>query len=693
MIFSILNNPDYGTIIGNTPSLLYTPLINFSANDTISFTVYDGSLIDTGYVFLKIHNPNIAPVAYAGEDLFTLQGMDIILDGSGSYDVNGDSLSFFWSSSDVINIVDSLSKNTSASIPYLTIETDTTLFITLKVYDGEIYSDPDTLKINISALTDNDLITELPLDSISIGTSIDIGITMPNNFVVDTINLRYSLGLDFETIAMETGSYERSGTVYNATIPSDKITTNGVAYYIYALDVKSNIFTTDTLNIPVKFDKGIISSSIQNSPLNEGIKKDKWYLISFPGIPDNSSTDLLETIFNQSSGEDSWRLYKVDGPNFYEPSFFQPGEGYWIKQLVEDNAFISIGSGETADLTGQSLFLDPGWNVISSPYLFPVTLNYDPLFFSQIYAYGDDNGEGWLDTNTTKLHPWAGYAIFNRTEKVQELILDPLGSGSNNYQTNNYNDGNGWALKFSTSNGMYSDNSNYIGRRSDALNMQDNNDLPEQPDLKNDLRLFSSQVLRSLDTLHLSKDFRKLDHSSQVWNLFLKQPDNQESIHLTFENYGNNNQELWLLDLFSKKKTKLLFQDNKKISINIPNYNGYISKLKIISAMPDSIQKEIDDILASLPLKFSLGNNYPNPFNPSTIIPFELIKPSFVSINVYDLLGRKVRELVNNYENMGKHSILWDGSNDLGLKVSSGVYIVKMKADKFFAIKKVILIR
>ena len=178
--FMILNNPEYGFLIGNAPTIGYIPSVNFTVNDTFSFVVSDGVLLDTGYVFLNIFNPNVAPNADAGEDIFALQGMEIVLDGSGSFDSNGDSLSYFWTSSNIINLVDSLSKNTIAEIPYIDINSDTVVYVALRVYDGQIFSNTDTINIFISALTDDDFIADIPLDSVVAGTDVDVGISLPD---------------------------------------------------------------------------------------------------------------------------------------------------------------------------------------------------------------------------------------------------------------------------------------------------------------------------------------------------------------------------------------------------------------------------------------------------------------------------------------------------------------------------------
>lgn len=79
------------------------------------------------------------------------------------------------------------------------------------------------------------------------------------------------------------------------------------------------------------------------------------------------------------------------------------------------------------------------------------------------------------------------------------------------------------------------------------------------------------------------------------------------------------------------------------------------------------------------PSEFNLSQNYPNPFNQSTKIDFLLEHPGFTRLMVYNLLGRKVRTLVEENLSSGYKSVLWDGKNDSGDNVSSGIYFYRIK--------------
>jgi photosystem II stability/assembly factor-like uncharacterized protein len=86
--------------------------------------------------------------------------------------------------------------------------------------------------------------------------------------------------------------------------------------------------------------------------------------------------------------------------------------------------------------------------------------------------------------------------------------------------------------------------------------------------------------------------------------------------------------------------------------------------------------------------EFSLGQNFPNPFNPKTSISFNLPKDCFVTLTVYDLLGREVKSIVNEYRKAGNYNVEFDGSN-----LASGIYIYKIITENFVDSKKMILVK
>ncbi|MCZ6777188.1 MAG: T9SS type A sorting domain-containing protein, partial [Ignavibacteria bacterium] len=94
-----------------------------------------------------------------------------------------------------------------------------------------------------------------------------------------------------------------------------------------------------------------------------------------------------------------------------------------------------------------------------------------------------------------------------------------------------------------------------------------------------------------------------------------------------------------------------------------------------------------------LPIEIAVSSNYPNPFNPTTTINYELPAASVVRLAIYNVLGQKVRTLVDEAMDAGSHKAIWDGRNDVGLPVVSGTYIYRFEAGGFVRTRKMVLVK
>ncbi len=94
-----------------------------------------------------------------------------------------------------------------------------------------------------------------------------------------------------------------------------------------------------------------------------------------------------------------------------------------------------------------------------------------------------------------------------------------------------------------------------------------------------------------------------------------------------------------------------------------------------------------------LPLRYALEQNYPNPFNPGTTIRFELRQHGRVSLTIYNMLGQKVKTLMEGVKPAGRHIITWNGTDDRGQAVPTGVYFYRMQAAGFDKVNKMLLLR
>jgi len=159
--------------------------------------------------------------------------------------------------------------------------------------------------------------------------------------------------------------------------------------------------------------------------------------------------------------------------------------------------------------------------------------------------------------------------------------------------------------------------------------------------------------------------------------------------------------------IFGKLRKTWLFSETSRAfyilrevadSVGLVFLSGEVGVAFILTgAIIDSVQYGVltDVILPMAPslAEPRLDQNYPNPFNPTTTLDFTLAHTAQVSLIVYDLLGTRVRTLVDGTRTPGRHIVQWPGTDDFGRSLSSGVYFALMRAGRFVACRKLLLLR
>lgn len=115
-------------------------------------------------------------------------------------------------------------------------------------------------------------------------------------------------------------------------------------------------------------------------------------------------------------------------------------------------------------------------------------------------------------------------------------------------------------------------------------------------------------------------------------------------------------------------------------------------KVYYYTIIANSVNAVVEDV-PNLPLMFRLYQSYPNPFNPSTIVEYDLPRKSNVNITVYNVLGQKVKTLVSCTKPAGQHSVEWDGMDNHGRPVTSGVYFYRIIAGEHTETRKMLLLK
>jgi hypothetical protein len=118
------------------------------------------------------------------------------------------------------------------------------------------------------------------------------------------------------------------------------------------------------------------------------------------------------------------------------------------------------------------------------------------------------------------------------------------------------------------------------------------------------------------------------------------------------------------------------------------NWQGNGSRVRLSELFSSSSSAD-----GALPTQYALGKNYLNPFNASTVIRYDLLKLSKVTITIYDMLGRRVNRLVDGEQLLGFHQTIWDGTNVQGKPVASSIYFYRIETADFTEAMKIVLLK
>ena len=130
-----------------------------------------------------------------------------------------------------------------------------------------------------------------------------------------------------------------------------------------------------------------------------------------------------------------------------------------------------------------------------------------------------------------------------------------------------------------------------------------------------------------------------------------------------------------------------------------PNGNGdYFVEVFFVNGCPTTSESYTFEFLTTsksklIPDQFFLYQNYPNPFNPITSISYDLEQDVFVNLSIFDMNGKIIKCLVNEFQNAGNHSLTWDGVNFAGKVVSAGIYLYVLQVGNTKQTKKMSFIK
>ena len=470
-------------------------------------------------------------------------------------------------------------------------------------------------------------------------------------------------------------------SIYEVSIADSLVTIKNFRAFIRGDDNMAYTGESNRLTPSVKYGENELTTMIDNSIYPNGIPSERWRMLSFPGSQDNPS------IAKPKQEGHVFYVWDLDDSTWIVPDSIYTGQAYWFKHIYENPVPFSSDSGMAIPLEPYTINLKNGWNMVGSPFAFPVEVSADPNEVSALYFFGDStNRDGW-SLQEYRMDPWAGYAVYTDLDSATvDLLPFPIEDEEN---SSNRIAEEGWTIVLSAESERYIDKTMVIGRHRNAKDVKDGMDIPLLPPVSKGL-----SVALSLDNgtrFDHSSDIRSTDQQNGVWSLSISSSNNPGPVQFSAAAEGSIAPEISVavLDI----QTRKIYTDILVNSFTIDERLSLAYELKFVAGDPAYVESMLLEILSQIPSEFALGQNYPNPFNPITRLDYLLPRRSDVSIRVYNMLGQEIITLLRQEQPYGKYSVSWNGLDKSGKQVASGVYFTELRAGSIRKTRKMLLLK
>ncbi len=417
-----------------------------------------------------------------------------------------------------------------------------------------------------------------------------------------------------------------------------------------------------------------------------------YRLVGFPGEASRNNIRLDQLLGGTQNVD--WVVYRDNGAaqNFFvafntnDPAFnLEVGRAFWVLKKgpwTVSNVSVPSAPLDTNNFT-VTIPLQRGWNILTNPYTIPVPWNdvralngiLDP-----IYGY---NG---AFTTSNVFTPYTGYYFFN-SESLATLKI-PYGSLSMSplsKPTIAQRDGE-WKVDMTFEAAGIVDNSMSFGALQDATPGHDRYEYRKPRGFGDIPSIVFRRPEWDREYSGFATDFRPPVEQLEVWEMEVSAPF-RETLKLTFDGIA---QVPAHLNVFLIDEQQAKYVDLRAESVYRFGLPTGSKTLKIAVGTEEAVRDLLNSVL---PKEFALGNNFPNPFNPTTTIPIAVPQTADVSLKVYNILGEEVRTIFVGILEPGRYFFTWDGKNNSGINVATGVYITRFatKGGKAFTGKMLLM--
>lgn len=435
--------------------------------------------------------------------------------------------------------------------------------------------------------------------------------------------------------------------------------------------------------------------------LLEPTPQEEYQLIS---IPYSFADSSVEALFKDLGKPNKylWRMFgKYNERNGYAefPEKFRTikrGEGYWI--ITKEKMNIDFGTTTVQGTEDDfEIVLNPGYNMIGNPFPYDVSwknsFREDDSVETVIWSFI----KGDYDSVTQTMEKFKGYWVKNNGKlpkiiRISAIQFSTTTTSSSTSFSKNVSAGqvlnqNEWKIQIGAQSKRYSDNRNFAGMLQSSADGLDMNDFSEPPSTPTN---YISLSFRNSEG-KLAADYRSINSTGNFWDFDVVSSSKNTSIDLSFTKIGNPDPEfkIYLLDNKQERVYDILQMNTYSLQFD---KNESTRSFRLIVGNDQFVGQNTNGI-PIIPIEYALYQNYPNPFNPTTTIQYSTSHSGNVNLEIFNILGQRIKTLVNEFQPIGTYSIQWDGKSDDNKNSASGMYYYRLRANEFTSIKKMTFIK
>lgn len=414
---------------------------------------------------------------------------------------------------------------------------------------------------------------------------------------------------------------------------------------------------------------------------------------------------------------DEKKYSELNDRNHADAHFVAPGRAFWL--ISKDNYRI-----DTAPIQGTSVptdepyavMLAPGWNLIGSPFDFPVA--WDSVQVDSVSTADDTLVTGpirwnpsqgaYYGADATMLDPFEGYWVHNGGTSAVTLAIPPVERAATSpsavAHARGASESEGWSIRLHVRTQDVADEA-VIGAAPAARRRWDRLDRVDPPmGPGRGVTLYVRNDGWGSRGSAFARDIRPaLQDASgddgEVWYMDVAKSFRDESAGDVVRLHTDvTNETQGLLMILVDRRL------GRRIDLTRESTYEFVLGAKAVVTKEDDARFVVlvgseefvaahQDLLPAYPGRTVLHQNYPNPFNPSTVVRYDLAAPAQVDLRIFNAQGALIKVLDNEYRQPGRYEVGWNGDNERGEHVASGVYFFRLRAGRFTETRKMVMLK